>query len=159
MSAQTSYKNYVNFSLKTIAAHTVTYFIAGAIAYPLLTKPFYIGPNPIFATFWRTEADPALWAHVTTWFIPAASRYALSQNLYRRARHRLARYLHVHAPRPRRPARHPAHHHRDGLEPGAPGCLDRGVHSDFLDHEAGRAACLRSRRGGQRVAPGQKGCG
>lgn len=64
-------KNYIYFSLKTIVAHTVTYFIAGAIAYPLLTKPFYTGPNPVFATFWRTEADPALWAHVTTWFIPA----------------------------------------------------------------------------------------
>lgn len=64
-------KQFVSFSLKTIVSHTVTYFIAGAIAYPLLTKPFYVGANPIFSAFWRTEADPVLWAHVTTWFIPA----------------------------------------------------------------------------------------
>jgi hypothetical protein len=59
------------FSLKVIAAQVTTYFLAGAIFYPLLTKDFYTGPNPIFATFMRTEAEPELWAHVVTWFLPA----------------------------------------------------------------------------------------
>ena len=54
-----------------VAAHVTTYFLAGAIAYPLLTKEFYVGPNPIFATFLRTEAEPGLWAHVIRWFLPA----------------------------------------------------------------------------------------
>lgn len=57
--------------MKVILLHVVTYFTAGALAYPLLTKPFYVGTNPVFAGFLRTEADPALWAHVTTWFLPA----------------------------------------------------------------------------------------
>lgn len=64
-------KQFSLFSLKVIILHVATYFITGAIAYPLLTKDFYVGPNPVFATFWRTEADPVLWAHVTTWFMPA----------------------------------------------------------------------------------------
>ncbi len=64
-------KLFFGFSLKVIVTHVATYFIAGALAYPLLTKPFYEGSNPVFAGFFRTEADPALWAHVTTWFLPA----------------------------------------------------------------------------------------
>lgn len=63
-------RKYLTFAGKVIVTHTVTYFVAGAIAYPLLTKEFYLGANPIFATFFRTEADPELWNHVTTWFIP-----------------------------------------------------------------------------------------
>ncbi len=59
------------FASKVVAAHVTTYFVAGAIFYQLLTKDFYTGPNPIFAAFMRTEAEPELWAHVTTWFLPA----------------------------------------------------------------------------------------
>ncbi len=64
-------KRFVIFAVKVVAAHVTTYFLAGAMAYPLLTKEFYVGPNPIFATFMRTEAEPALWGHVVQWFLPA----------------------------------------------------------------------------------------
>jgi len=64
-------KRFLTFAGKVIAAHVTTYFLAGAVAYQLLTKEFYTGPNPIFATFLRTEAEPALWSHVVRWFLPA----------------------------------------------------------------------------------------
>jgi hypothetical protein len=64
-------KRFAVFSAKVTAAHVTTYFLAGAIAYPLLTKDFYTGPNPVFASFMRTEAEPELWSHVVRWFLPA----------------------------------------------------------------------------------------
>jgi hypothetical protein len=63
-------KRLLIFAGKVIVVHVVTYLIAGAVAYPLLTKQFYVGANPIFATFMRTEAEPYLWNHVMTWQIP-----------------------------------------------------------------------------------------
>jgi len=65
------FKRFAAFAVKVTAAHVTTYFLAGAIAYPLLTKEFYVGPNPIFAVFMRTEAEPALWSHIVRWFLPA----------------------------------------------------------------------------------------
>lgn len=59
------------FAAKVTAAHVTTYFLAGAIFYPLLTKRYYVGPNPIFAVFMRTPADAASWAHAVRWFLPA----------------------------------------------------------------------------------------
>jgi hypothetical protein len=64
-------KRFGAFAGKVTAAHVTTYSLAGALAYNLLTKDFYTGPNPIFAAFMRTEAEPALWAHVVRWFLPA----------------------------------------------------------------------------------------
>jgi len=64
-------RRFAVFGAKVVAAHITTYFVAGAIFYQLLTKDFYTGPNPIFAAFMRTEAEPELWAHVVTWFLPA----------------------------------------------------------------------------------------
>jgi hypothetical protein len=64
-------KRFLGFVAKIIAAQVTTYFLAGAVFYPLLTKPYYEGPNPIFAVFLRTEADMGLWAHVVNWFLPA----------------------------------------------------------------------------------------
>ena len=64
-------KRFTVFTAKVAAAHVTTYFIAGAIFYQLLTKDYYTGPNPIFAAFMRTEAEPELWAHVMRWFLPA----------------------------------------------------------------------------------------
>jgi len=58
------------FVAKIAAAHVTAYFLAGAVFYPLLTKPYYVGPNPLFAAFLRTEADTGLWAHVVNWFLP-----------------------------------------------------------------------------------------
>jgi hypothetical protein len=64
-------KRFLLFVAKIIAAQVTTYFLSGAVFYPLLTKPYYEGPHPIFAVFLRTEADPVLWAHVVNWFLPA----------------------------------------------------------------------------------------
>lgn len=64
-------KRFTVFAAKVSAAQVVTYFVAGAIFYQLLTKDYYTGPNPIFAAFMRTEAEPELWAHVMRWFLPA----------------------------------------------------------------------------------------
>jgi hypothetical protein len=44
-------KRFLSFVAKIIAAQVTTYFLAGAVFYPLLTKPYYEGPNPIFAVF------------------------------------------------------------------------------------------------------------
>ena len=57
-------KRFLIFVAKVIAAHVTTYFLAGAVFYPLLAKPYYVGPNPIFAVFLRTETDMGLFAHV-----------------------------------------------------------------------------------------------
>lgn len=64
-------KRFAIFAVKVVAAQVTTYFLAGAVAYPLLTKQFYVGPHPIFAIFLRTETEPELWSHVLRWFLPA----------------------------------------------------------------------------------------
>jgi hypothetical protein len=64
-------KRFLSFVAKVIAAQVTTYFLAGAVFYPLLTKPYYEGPHPICSVFLRTEADLELWAHVVNWFLPA----------------------------------------------------------------------------------------
>lgn len=64
-------RRFMFFTGKVTAAHVTTYFLAGALAYNLFTKEFYVGPHPIFAAFMRTEAEPELWAHVVRWFLPA----------------------------------------------------------------------------------------
>ena len=67
----TNMKKFLLFALTVILAHTVTYLIVGGIAYPLLTKPFYEGSDPVFTAFMRSPADPDLWQFVMKWFIPA----------------------------------------------------------------------------------------
>jgi len=64
-------KRFAIFLAKVVAAQVTTYFLAGLVFYPLLTKPYYVGPNPIFAVFMRTEMDQGLWPHVVNWFLPA----------------------------------------------------------------------------------------
>jgi hypothetical protein len=64
-------KRFVSFAGKVIAVHTVTYFIVGAIAYNLLTKPFYTGSDPAFGDFMRTLDNPESMSHITRWFVPA----------------------------------------------------------------------------------------
>jgi hypothetical protein len=63
-------KRFIRFVGNVMLAHITTYFIAGAIAYPALTKQFYEGPQPIFASFMRTPAQPDLWRHAATWLLP-----------------------------------------------------------------------------------------
>ena len=63
-------RNYLGFVSKYSLAHVVTYMIVGALAYPLLTKEFYMGANPIFSSFMITENDKELWNTVLIWIIP-----------------------------------------------------------------------------------------
>ena len=63
-------RNYFGFVSKYSLAHVVTYMIVGAIAYPLLTKEFYMGANPIFSSFMITENDRELWNIVLIWILP-----------------------------------------------------------------------------------------
>jgi len=64
-------RRFFAFAGKVTAAHVITCLAAGAITYPLLTKEFYVGSNPIFSVFMRTETEPELWQHAATWFLPA----------------------------------------------------------------------------------------
>ncbi len=61
---------YLRLALAFILGHTVSYLIVGAIAYPLFSKPFWEGPNPLYAPFVRTMAEPALWEQAMAWQIP-----------------------------------------------------------------------------------------
>jgi hypothetical protein len=65
------FQRFLRFATKVTIAHVVSYFVVGAAAYQLLTKPFYEGEAAIFATFMRTPAEPELWRHAMTWFLPA----------------------------------------------------------------------------------------
>src|SRR5687768_870010 len=58
------------FALKVVVASSAAYVVAGALAYQLLTKRFYVGDGAIFATFLRSEADAAQWRHVLAWQFP-----------------------------------------------------------------------------------------
>ena len=64
-------RRFLTFAIKITAAQVTTYFLAGAVFYQLLTKPYYEGSNPIFAVFLRTPADMGLFAHAVKWFLPA----------------------------------------------------------------------------------------
>ena len=60
----------IRFVLKVTAVSAGAYLVAGAAAYQLLTKPFYVGPDALFARYLRSEAEPAQWAHVMRWQFP-----------------------------------------------------------------------------------------
>lgn len=61
----------LGFVLLVTAAHAATYFVAGALAFAMLTHGLYEGADPLFGSYVRTPGEPALWQHVTTWFLPA----------------------------------------------------------------------------------------
>jgi hypothetical protein len=63
-------KTNLPFVIKGTAAYALAYLISGGLAYQLITKQFYVGDNPVFAGFLRSEANPAEWAHVDAWLIP-----------------------------------------------------------------------------------------
>jgi hypothetical protein len=65
-----SFKRFLSFAAKVSVAHVVSYLVVGAAAYQLLTKPFYEGAQPVFASFMRTPAEPELWKHAMIWLIP-----------------------------------------------------------------------------------------
>lgn len=64
-------KRFLQFALKVIVVHTATYFVCGALAYCLFTKPFYEGPDAVFSPFMRSPDNPAEWSHVMHWFLVA----------------------------------------------------------------------------------------
>lgn len=55
---------------KSALIYSFAYLIVGAIAYQLLTKQFYVGDNPIFTAYLRSESNPSEWAHTNTWIFP-----------------------------------------------------------------------------------------
>ena len=57
------------FIVKSTVMYTASYLICGALAYQLLTKQFYVGPDPVFTAYLRSEANPAEWAHTNTWLV------------------------------------------------------------------------------------------
>lgn len=59
------------FVLLVAVAHTITYFVAGALAFATLTHVLYEGADPLFGSYLRTPGKTQLWQHVTTWFLPA----------------------------------------------------------------------------------------
>ena len=61
---------YIRSGLVVILSHTFSYLLVGAIAYQLFYRPFWEGPNPLYAPFLRTMADPPLWEQAMTWQIP-----------------------------------------------------------------------------------------
>ena len=63
-------KKTLIFLLKFATVHTITYWIIGMIAYPLLTKEFYIGENAVFSGFMITQEDGELWNKVLVWIFP-----------------------------------------------------------------------------------------
>ena len=62
-------KKRLVFIAKSTVAYSLCYLIVGAIAYQLLTKQFYIGDDPVFAAYLRSEANPAEWSHTNAWII------------------------------------------------------------------------------------------
>ncbi len=64
-----------NAPLKHVIAATIlfvlTYLVAGAVFYQLITKQFYVGDHPTQFSYLRSEADAVSWAHTTRWIFPA----------------------------------------------------------------------------------------
>ena len=63
-------KQLLPYLLKFATVHTITYWIVGAIAYPLINKEFYVGDNPVFSSFMVTQEDGELWSKVLVWILP-----------------------------------------------------------------------------------------
>lgn len=63
-------KEPTKFVVKVALIYALAYLVVGAIAYQLLTQQFYVGNDPIFTLFLRSETHPDQWAHVTQWQIP-----------------------------------------------------------------------------------------
>lgn len=58
------------FVVKTTLIYAIAYLFVGAIAYQLITKQFYVGEDPIFTMFLRSESNPSQWAYVMQWQFP-----------------------------------------------------------------------------------------
>jgi hypothetical protein len=63
-------KQSLNFVLKSTFVYSFVYLVVGGVAYQLITKQFYVGDNPIFTTYLRSESNPVEWAHTNIWLVP-----------------------------------------------------------------------------------------
>lgn len=63
-------KESIKFITKTTLIYAIAYLVVGAIAYQLLTKQFYVGDNPIFTMFLRSESNQNQWNYVMQWQFP-----------------------------------------------------------------------------------------
>ena len=63
-------KEYVRFVIVIIIAHTVAYLFAGGIAYQLITKELWAGPNSLLSAYLRTPENIELWNYAMIWQIP-----------------------------------------------------------------------------------------
>lgn len=70
-------KENIKFVASSTAIYTLSYLVVGAIAYQLLTNQFYVGDNPVFTAYLRSEANPDEWAHTSLWLIPGLLLRAL----------------------------------------------------------------------------------
>lgn len=70
-------KKRLVFVAKSTIAYSLCYLIVGAIAYQLITKQFYIGDDPVFTAYLRSETNPAEWSHTNTWIIQGVLLRAL----------------------------------------------------------------------------------
>ena len=73
----TNRKQYIRFVIVVIAAHTIAYLFAGGIAYQLITKELWEGPNPILSLYLRTPGNSALWNYAMIWQMPGQLLRAL----------------------------------------------------------------------------------
>jgi hypothetical protein len=70
-------KSKLRFIASSTAIYALAYLVVGAIAYQLITKQFYVGDNPIFNAYLRSESNAAEWAHTNLWLIPGLLLRAL----------------------------------------------------------------------------------
>jgi hypothetical protein len=63
-------KQNLHFVAKSTGIYTLVYLVVGAVAYQLITKQFYVGDDPIFTAYLRSESNPAEWAHTNLWLVP-----------------------------------------------------------------------------------------
>jgi len=63
-------KQKLIFVAKSTIIYALVYLVVGAIAYQLITKQFYVGYDPIFTAYLRSESNPAEWSHTNLWLVP-----------------------------------------------------------------------------------------
>ncbi|WCL49367.1 hypothetical protein [Leptospira sp. GIMC2001] len=68
---------YCRFILKYTLAHIPTYLFFGILGYTFVNHDFYIGSEPVFASFLVTPNQPELWNSARIWMIPAQFLRAL----------------------------------------------------------------------------------
>lgn len=63
-------KQIFGILVKSSVIYTLVYLVVGAIAYQFITKQFYVGEDPLFTAYLRSESNPSEWAHTNLWLIP-----------------------------------------------------------------------------------------